>query len=124
VIGKICKAWTPFYNAKIQKMGYKGRPALVIARADAGDYVILPVSTITHKENIDPEFDVRIEPKDYPKLHLERVSYVRTHKQIIANRASLNGAIGDLKTEYEDLYLEILEKREKFSKNITEQAIE
>ena len=37
---------TPFYDLKIHQMSYKARPALVLAKADAEDYVILPVSSV------------------------------------------------------------------------------
>lgn len=123
MIGKICKAITPFFDQNIGRMAYKARPALVLANADSGDFVILPVSSISHKNNIDPVYDVEIDPELYPNLNLKKVSYVRTHKQTIVNRACLQDEIGDLKTEYKDLFLDILEKRESFSKVITEQAL-
>ena len=104
-------------------MSFKTRPALVIAQADCGDYVILPVSTITHKGNIDPDFDIPIDPSVYPKLNLNKISYVRTHKQTIAHRASIISVISDLRTEYEELYLEILIKREDFSYDTTTQGL-
>lgn len=138
MIGKICKISTPYYDSVKKRMSFKTRPALVIAQADCGDYVILPVSTITHKGNIDPDFDIPIDPSVYPKLNLNKISYVRTHKQTIAHRASIiqcvvkppalavgsvNSVISDLRTEYEELYLEILIKREDFSYDTTTQGL-
>ena len=55
--------------------------------------------------------------------NLTRTSYVRTHKQTVVHRANLRDEIGDLKSEYEDLYLTILERREAFSNSITQQAL-
>ena len=63
------------------------------------------------------------DPGLYPKLNLRNTSYVRTHKQTIVNRANLRDEIGDLRSDYEELYLEILEKREAFSNSITQQAL-
>lgn len=123
MIGKICKISTPYYDSVKKRMSFKTRPALVIAQADCGDYVILPVSTITHKGNIDPDFDIPIDPSVYPKLNLNKISYVRTHKQTIAHRASIISVISDLRTEYEELYLEILIKREDFSYDTTTQGL-
>lgn len=123
MIGKIYKARTPFYDQTIQQMSYKARPALVLAKADAEDYVILPVSSISIRANIDPVYDIEIDPRLYPKLNLRNISYVRTHKQTIVHRANLGDVIGDVKSYYEDLYLEILEKREVFSNSITQQAL-
>ena len=122
MIGKIHMARTPFYNQEAQRMDFKARPVLVLARADAGDYVVLPISTISIRTNVDPVYDIEIDPTLYPKLHLRRVSYVRTHKQTIVHRANLGELIGDLKADYEDLYLTILLKREAFSRIITRQA--
>lgn len=123
MIGKICKAMTPFYDQTKHQMSYKARPALVLANADVDDYVILPVSTISVKTNINPVYDIEVDPKLYPKLNLNKVSYVRTHKQTIIHRANLGDEIGNLKLNYEELYLKILEKREEFSSSITEQAL-
>lgn len=123
MIGKIYKARTPYYNQATRTMSYKARPALVLAKADSDDYVVLPVSSISIRANIDPVYDVEIDPSLYPKLNLTHISYVRTHKQTIVHRANLRDEIGDLKSEYEDLYIEILEKREAFSSSITQQAL-
>lgn len=123
MIGKIYKARTPFYDQATQQMSYKARPALVLAKADNDDYIVLPVSSISNRSNIDPVYDIEVDPAFYPKLHLRNTSYVRTHKQTVVHRANLRDEIGDLKSEYEDLYLKILEKREAFSDSITQQAL-
>lgn len=123
MIGKIYKAFTPYFNQATHKMTYKARPALVLAKADQDDYVVLPVSTISIKANIDPCYDVEVDPALYPQLNLDRVSYIRTHKQTIVHRANFGAMIGDLKTEYEDLYFEVVAKREAFSNFITNQSL-
>lgn len=123
MIGKIYKARTPYYDRVTHTMSYKARPALVLAKADVDDYVVLPVSSISIKSNIDPIYDIEIDPVSYPKTNLTHTSYVRTHKQTVVHRANLSDKIGDLKTEYEDLYLKILERREEFNNSITLQAL-
>ncbi len=123
MIGKLYKSWTPFYDNKTQKVSFKSRPCLIIAQADSEDYVILPISKITHKQNVDPIYDIPIDPAIYPKTNLTDFSYVRTHKQTTAHRKYLKDGFSDLKAEYEELYLDILDKREQFSKNITNQAL-
>ena len=97
---------------------------MFIAKADKDDYVALPVSRITRSHNIDPVYDIRIDPADYPKLKLPSVSYVRTHKQIIVHAAEMGDLISNMKKEYPDLYLHILVMREEFSKEITSQALD
>lgn len=123
MIGKICKARTPFYDQLSHSMKYKARPALVLGKADNDDYVVLPVSSITIKTNIDAIYDVEIDSKKYPKLNLDHTSYVRTHKQTIVHRANLRDEIGDIKSNYKELYLEILNKREMFNDSVTKQAL-
>ena len=123
MIGEIRKAIISFYDAKTCKMAYKGRPALVIAVADTHDYVVLPVSSISRPTDRHALYDVEVDPAMYPLLNLKNVSYVRTHKQTVVHASQMGDLIGDMKSNYEDLYLSILEKREDFSKDISTQAI-
>ncbi|MGN0158316.1 MAG: type II toxin-antitoxin system PemK/MazF family toxin [Brotaphodocola sp.] len=102
---------------------FKCRLALIISGPRNNDYTVLPVSTITHKEHIDPDYDVKVEPAEYPKLNLNRTSYIKTHKQTVVHQASLVRQIGDLKTEYEELYLTVLEKLEDFNKLVMNNAL-
>ena len=124
MIGEIRSALTPFYDNKAQAVSFKGRPALLIAKADTADYVALPVSRVSRSANLDPAYDVKVDPNVYPKLNLTSVSYVRTHKQTIIHAGQIGRFYGDMKTEYPDLFLEILSKREQFSKEITDQAMD
>lgn len=123
MIGKIHKALTPYYDNKAEQRSFKIRPVLIIAQADSDDYVALPISSITYKVNQNLTYDIEVDPNIYPNLNLKKISYIRTHKQIIIHRSCLNGIISDMKYEYADLYLEVLEKRERFSNEITEQAL-
>ena len=63
-----------------------------------------------------------IDPEKYPLSNLIKISYVRTHKQIIVHAAEITDEICDLRTSYPQLYSEILSKREEFSREITRQA--
>lgn len=123
MVGKIYTSITPFYDLKQQKNAFKSRPVLVIAETRNNDYTVLPISTISKKENRDPVYDVEISPSSYPKLNLAKVSYVRTHKQMPMHRTNIGKEIGDLKAEYENLYVEILSRKEQWNKMIDENAI-
>lgn len=123
MIGEIRWSLTPYYDVTLQKNAFKKRPALLIAKADSNDYVALPVSRVTKKHNLDPIYDIPVDPQKYPKLNLPAVSYVRTHKQTVIHIAEIAGLTGDMKKDYEDLYIEVLQKREQFSQEITNQAI-
>jgi uncharacterized protein YifN (PemK superfamily) len=97
---------------------------LIISGPRNNDYTILPISTVTRKENLDLEFDIEINPQKYPLLNMNKICYVRTHKQTIVHRASLTTEISDMKNSYEDFYLNVLEKLEQFNNKIISDALE
>lgn len=61
---------------------------------------------------------MQIDPAIYPALGLKKVCYIRTHKQTIVHQGALTSMIGDLKSSYEDLYLDIMVKLEQFNKSV------
>lgn len=124
MIGEIRTAITPYFDVKTNQKTFKGRPILIISHADTQDYVVLPVSTITRRNNIDPTYDIEVVPSTFPKLNLNSVSYIRTHKQTVVHASEIGKKIGDLRKDYPDLFLEVLSKREQFSEEITRQALE
>ncbi len=123
MIGKLYSSVTPFYDSKKGMNSFKRRPVLIIGGPRNNDYTVLPVSTVARAEHIDSDYDIKVEPDKYPKLNLNRISYIRTHKQTTVHQASLPREIGDLKEEYEDLYLLVLEKLENFNKTVMENAL-
>ena len=124
MIGEIRKALTPFYDSKAQRKSIKSRPVLILAKADSSDFTVLPVSRVTKSENIDPHYDVKVDPAEYPDLNLQYISYIRTHKQMTIHVAEIGDKIGDMKISYEDLYLEVLARREEYSAEVTRQALD
>lgn len=123
MIGEIRWILTPFYDIAQSRNSFKKRPALIFAQSDSGDYNILPLSRVTRKENIHPVFDKKIDPAVYPKTNLTAVSYVRTHKQTVANIAEISGLVCDLRKEYPDLYLEILSLLESYNAFAASQSL-
>lgn len=119
--GKICTSTTPYYDSKDKKNKFKKRPVLVLGQADCGDYVVLPVSTITHRENVDAVYDVYVDVSEYPNTGLARNSFIRTHKQTIVSYASLT-VISDLKICYPDLYNDVIDLVEKFQAELLSKA--
>lgn len=122
-IGEIRKTYLPFFDVSTNKMAMKTRPALIIAKADNTDYVVLPISRITRQEYRNQVYDLEIDPTKYPCLNLNSVSFVRTHKQTIVHGSEIGDLIGTIAGNYDDLYLSILELQEQFSKEITTQAL-
>ena len=119
--GSVCISVTPFYDTKTRKNSFKKRPVLVLGAADLGDFNVLPISRVTNLRNLDPVYDIQVDPLSYPNLKLKVSSYVRTHKQTVVNEASLN-EISNMKREYPDLYTSILDKLEEYNKNLITNA--
>lgn len=126
-IGKIYTSNVFYFDHKTQTKKRKTRPILILAESKGmdGDYVILPVSTVSRKEFLDLKYDVPLEKNEFPLLSLNRNSYIRTHKQTNINRSDINFSqcIGDLKHDYNDIYYTVLEKYEEFSKEVFEGAL-
>lgn len=123
MIGKAYVSVTPYYDNQQQCMKFKKRPVLVIGQADKDDYVILPISKISHSENIDPYFDIPMEISDYPLMNLQYKSYIRTHKQTVVHKNSLVHMITDFSANYADTYIDAIAKIEEFQKDIVDKAI-
>ena len=114
-----------FYDVKNQKNSIKARPVLILSNVRNNDCTVLPISTISNTQNIDLDYDIEVNPQIYQKLNLKKMSYIRTHKRIYLHQASVDKTkiLGDIKNDYPDLFLEILEKMEKFNKEILENAL-
>lgn len=123
MIGEIYSSVVPFYDIKSGKNSFKSRPVLILSGPRNNDYTILPISSVTKKQNLDSEYDIELNPQTYPNLNLQKICYVRVHKQTTVHMASLNREISNLKDEYENLYLSILSKLDEYNKFILENAL-
>lgn len=121
--GKLVTLTTPYYNVRTGLMDFKSRPALVIGEADAGDYVVLPVSRVSDRRRISPRYDMEIIPSNFPQLNLKSISYVRTHKQFTTHKNSIHKVIADFRGLYEDKYIEIISQVEAFQKEMLADSI-
>lgn len=122
MIGKAYVSTFQFYDNKNHKMSFKSRPVLIIGQADDTDYVILPISRVTNKSNLDDYYDVMIEPTMVPLMNLSQVSYIRTHKQAVVNARELTKEIVDFKEKYFDIYEKIINRVREFQENLIEEA--
>lgn len=123
MIGKAYWAIFKFYDSLLRKMAFKQRPVLIVGKADANDYIALPISRVTRKEYLNPRYDFEMKVVDYPKLSLKDTSYVRTHKQTVLNEREMKGCIADFKAEYGDAYIEVMALLEEFQKNLISKSI-
>lgn len=122
MIGKAYVSTFQFYNNRTHRMEFKNRPVLIVGKADATDYVILPISRVPNCTNLDSDYDIKIEPQDVPLMNLKQTSYIRTHKQAVVNAGELTKEIVDFKSEYQDKYINVIVKMEEFQKKIIDNA--
>lgn len=125
MVGKIYKIITPYYDRQVGGMRFKSRPGLIVSNPNGYDldYIVLPVSRIKQKQYIDPKYDVKIEKNKYPLLNLNEDSYIRAGKQTNVNRSSIGDMISDMKSNYEDKYLDVLDIMQEFNKDLVDKAI-
>ena len=123
MIGKAYVSIFKYYDSAKAKMSLKKRPVLIVGKADDTDYIVLPISRVTKRENLDEYYDVLLNPDAVPKLNLTQYSYVRTHKQSVVNIVELYIEIIDFKKDYMDIYLDIISKMEEFQKNLIDKAL-
>ena len=96
---------------------------MIFAGPRNNDYTILSITTVTKKVNPDSDYDIEVDPVKYPMLKLNKLSYIRTHKQTTVHKSSLTTQISDLKGAYEELYLDVLEKLEEFNNKTRDGAL-
>lgn len=123
MIGKAYISTFKYFDRINRRMSFKNRPVLIIGKADARDYIVLPISRITTSQNIDTYYDVSINPQDVPLMNLTQLSYIRTHKQTVIHLGELTREIVDFKSEYEDIYLDVILKVEEFQKQLVSNAL-
>lgn len=120
-VGKVYSVNAPYYDLVTKKDDFKPRPCLVIGEADEGDYVVLPISKISKKSKVDPNYDIPLDKSVYTFLKYD--SYLRTHKMTTANIASFVRLLADFRTSYEDTYLEAILKVDEFQNKLLKRAI-
>lgn len=123
MIGKAYVSAFKFYDVRTRRMAFKGRPVLIIGKADDTDYVVLPISRVTNKANLDSHYDIPIDPVDVPKMNLKQTSYIRAHKQAVVNVSELTKEIVDFKAEYYDTYMKVIVKVEEFQRELVKNAV-
>lgn len=118
-IGRLVVARLHFYDSKMQRMNVKARPVLVIgveSNSFPCDLTVLPVSKISHSQNIHDVYDVPLLAEDCVLLKLTHTpSYVRTHKQSYVHSTDIRATIiSNLKDLLPEKYEEIQLKHQLF----------
>ena len=119
----------PYYDSYSRGIKFKKRPALVFNKENDlhnADLTVFPVSSVTHKVNLNPKYDIEIKKSVYPNLNLDRdVSYIRVHKPYTVNSKDCTNIIcDDVRIYYEDLAIFILKTFEDFSKTIIDSGLD
>lgn len=124
MIGEIWISAFKYYDSIKHRMAFKSRPVLIIGQADSSDYVVLPVSRVTKRENLDMHYDYEMKPETYAEsdLKLSATSFVRTHKQAVLNEGELIKKVLNLKEEFPKIYEEIVDLVEEFQKDLIKKA--
>ena len=101
MVGKIVRCLTQYYDTRLHRNSIKSRPALVLRSPENDDYVVLPISTIPNRTNVNPIYDIEIDPSKFPKINLTRLSYIRTHRMVSIPMQQIDTSviIGDLKSD-------------------------
>lgn len=127
-VGKLYPSYFRYKDPKTKSIKFKSRPILIIAEPTGQfdtEYIVLPVSTLSNPIFFEKEFDIQLKVCDYSKLSISRDCYVRTHKQTTMYRSNIDfhKCIGDLKTDYPEVFSLILKKLRDYENGIIEKAI-
>lgn len=118
MIGKVFLTMIDFYNTKSGRTERKIRPVLIVGGPNENDYTVLPISTITRRENVNCYYDIPVPAQDRAALSLNRECFIRTHKQLTVHQGSLIREIGDMRNDAPDLYIDAICKMDEFQKSI------
>lgn len=122
MIGWICSSTTPYYDIRNGCNAFKQRPVLIIGGLLNNDYTVLPISTVSKRENLHFFYDIKVEPMLYPRLRLSKESFIRVHKQTTVHQTAVVRKISNLKVEYPDLYSLVLEGLSEYNTNLMSNA--
>lgn len=87
-VGEVVLVSFPFSNLQGQKI----RPALILAKAEFGDFILCQITSKPYKSKIA----IRIELSDFAKGKLPAVIYVRPDKLFTADSSIIRKKVGQL----------------------------
>lgn len=122
-VGKIKSSRMPYYDNKTNSLRFKARPVLILkAEKELGmsDFTVLPISSVSFKNNIDQEFDIDVAQTTYPLLNLTKeVCYIRCGKIMTINKKNLAvNTICDLKNTYPELWQHVISRTKEYISDI------
>lgn len=123
LVGKLKSSKMPYYDIKTNSVRFKARPVLVLkAEKETGmsDFTVLPISSVSFRRNINPNYDVKVTKTTYPNLDLtKKTCYIRCGKIMTVNKKDLAvRTICDLKGTYPELWQHIIDKTREYLSDI------
>lgn len=84
------------------------------------DFTVLPISSVSFRRNINPNYDVEVTKTTYPYLNLTKETcYIRCGKIMTVNKKYLAvRTICDLKDVYPELWQYIIDKTREYLSDI------
>ena len=123
MIGKVYMTSVDYYDIRTKTTRRKSRPVLVVGGPRNNDYTVLPISTISRRQNLDPDYDILVDAPERAVLSLDKECFIRTHKQTPVHQAQLVRYLGDMRTDLPDLYLDAISRMEQNQAEIVNNAI-
>ena len=110
-VGQIRTSRFSYYDAKSGEIKFKGRPVLIIGyEKEHGpcDFTVLPISSISIRTNVIPQYDIFMPINSYPLLNLRKDCYCRASKvNTIHSKEVGTKVLGNINASYPDLYNDI-----------------
>lgn len=107
-VGKIITYPSECYDKRTDRIVIKNRPGLAISQTQSGTYIVLPLSTKEPRNAEEMKFDLKVDPKDYPELHLRKTSWIKPGMQTCVYEPTVTHEISDMVRTNPDLYRKAL----------------
>lgn len=107
-VGKIITYPSECYDKRTDRLVIKNRPGLAISQTQSGTYIVLPLSTKEPRNAEEMKFDLKVDPEDYPELHLRKTSWIKPGMQTCVYEPTVTHEISDMARTNPDLYRKAL----------------
>lgn len=107
-VGKIITYPSECYDKRTDRIVIKNRPGLAISQTQSGTYIVLPLSTKEPRNTEEMKFDLKVDPDDYPELHLRKTSWIKPGMQTYVYEPTVTHEISDMARTNPELYRKAL----------------
>ena len=82
MVGKIVRCLTQYYDARLQRISIKSRPALVLKSPENDDYVVSPSANAPRRISVQPTDEAVIDAGKVSKVKLASIVDIRTDRLV------------------------------------------